>query len=463
MSWIGRKSYTLIDDNKPIGNGPLRSKPKRKLWKYIVLAFFLIILGIGSWIGYSGWQAVKNITSGSDKKISFFKFLGGNNKEKLNGENSNRINILLVGIGGKNHPGGTLADTIMMLSIDPKNKRMGFLSIPRDFYAKLPDGSYGKINAVHSLSEGKKTGSGPVALAKSVSEITGQPVKYYIRGDFTGFKQIVDTLGGVTVDVPKAIYDPYYPDERMVGFAPFRVKKGIQTMNGTTALKYARSRETTSDFDRAKRQQQLLVAIKEKAMNLGILANPKKLVALINAVGDHAYTNFNPDELIRLIELAKNTDSSKIRQIVLSTDTGGALVSFNSRATGYVLKPKTGDYSQIRQIAKNMLSDQSTLIAQSENSTIEVQNATGQSGTATEVSAVLNNYGYKTNPYLQILSPVSETVLYDYSTGTKKQTAQFLVNKFAARKIEKKPTEGITTDFTLILGTDYLDLLRSNR
>lgn len=464
MPWIGRKSYALIDEKSTTYKNQFNKKPKKKVWKFVVLGIFLVIFGIGSWFGFSSWRAIKNITAGSHEKTSLFKLLSNNKVEKLTGENKDRINILLIGVGGKGHPGGTLADTIMLMSIKPKEKQVAFLSIPRDFYAKLPDGSYGKINSVHSYGEMyyKKTGGGPVALSKTVAEITGQPVDYYIRGDFLGFKKIVDTLGGVTVNVDKALYDPYYPDERMVGYAPFKIKKGIQQMDGTTALKYARSRESTSDFDRARRQQQVMVAIKDKAGSLGILSNPKKIVDLINVLGDHIYTNFSLDELTRLISIAKDVDSTKIKQVVLSNASDGLLVSSSGTSAGYVLKPKTGNYLQIQQLSKDIFLDDSTKqTAQSENASVEVQNATGLSGQATEVAKVLTGYGYKADPYLQILNPVAETVLYDYSAGTKKQTAQFLTNKFNARKIEKKPVDTSTTDFVLILGTDYLDLLKT--
>lgn len=459
MAWIGRKSYTLINDDNKSTSTPRNSK--KKLWKYIILGFFLLIITTGAWIGYTSWQAIKNITSGSSKKTSFFQFLGNNRSAKLEGENKDRINILLIGMGGKGHKGGTLSDTIILMSIKPKENKVAFLSIPRDFYAKLPNGSYGKINAVHSQGEAKKTGGGAIELSKSVSQITGQPVEYYIRGDFEGFKKIVDTLGGVTVNVEKEIYDPYYPDERLVGYSPFRIKSGIQVMNGPTALKYARSRETTSDFDRAKRQQQLIVAMKDKATSIGIVGNPKKIVDLIKTVGDHLLTNFSPDELVRVVEVTKNVDNNKIKQVVLTNGPDGVLTSSSGGPAGYVLKPKTGDYSQIQQIAKNIFElNSEKKVANSDNSSIEVQNATGQSGYASDVARVLTGYGYKASPYLQTVTPISETVIYDYTKGKKKQTAEFLTNKFNARKIEKTSTTETNTDFTLILGTDYLTLLK---
>ncbi len=458
MAWTGRKSYALANnDFAP------KSKPKRKIWKFVVLGIFLIILGIGSWIGYSGWRAIKNITAGSSKKTTFFKFLSNNKAEALNGESRDRINILFIGVGGANHPGGTLADTIMLMSIKPKEKKAAFLSIPRDLYAKQPDGSYGKINAVHSYGElyYKKTGGGPAALAKVITEVTGQPVDYYIRGDFSGFQKIVDTIGGVTVNVDKALYDPYYPDEKMKGYAPFSIKKGTQNMTGAVALKYARSRETTSDFDRARRQQQLMVAIKDKTNSLGILGNPKKIVDLINVVGNHVYTSFTPDELVRVFEIGKDINNNNIKQVVLSNAPDSLLVSATSPTAGYILKPKSGDYSQVKLLAKNIFNDNAATDTAKENSTIEVQNATGLSGQASEVSKVLVGYGYKASAYLQVVTPVSETVLYDYSGSTKPKTAQFLTNKFNARKIEKKSADASSTDFVLILGTDYLDLIKS--
>ena len=94
---------------------------------------------------------------------------------------------------------------------------------------------------------------------------------------------MVDALGGIDIDVPRAINDPYFPDERLVGYAPFNVKAGPQKMDGATALKYSRSRKTTSDFDRSERQQLVIDAIKKKALSVGVLSNPVKINNFINS------------------------------------------------------------------------------------------------------------------------------------------------------------------------------------
>lgn len=460
MSWNGRRSAAL-DISGNLGS----TKKKKPIWKYVLLAIFLAIVGSGLWVGYSGWKAIKNITSGSSKKSSFFKFIGGYSPQQLEGENNDRINILLVGIGGAKHPAGTLSDTVMMLSIKPKEKKFAFISIPRDLYVKIPGAGYNKINYAHAYGEmnKKQTGGGPEVLSKVVSEVTGQKVHYYIRGDFDGFKQVVDSLDGISIDVPKAIYDPYYPDEKMKGYSPFRIKAGLQTMNGAAALKYARSRETTSDFDRAKRQQLLLLAIKDKAGSAGILANPKKIIDLINAVGDHLLTNFSPEELTRLVEIVKDVNQNNIKQYVIDNGTDGILVSSTSKATGYILKPRAGDYSEIHQITKNIFENDSHQSIKVEKALVTVLNGTGTSGTATDVAKILSTYGMSATPSYESITPRMTTTIYDYSAGKKKHTSQFLADKFKIKVIKKDPDPALDSnpDFEIILGSSCLDYLKT--
>lgn len=209
----------------------------------------------------------------------------------LDTDENGRTNILLVGTGGEGHDGANLTDTIIVASIDYDNKVVPMLSIPRDFY--IMDRQQ-RINSVYDTEmriEGKDDGID--TLKEIIEDITNLDIQYYAKVDFNGFVQIVDALGGVDVYVENPIYDPYYPKGETIYFETFSLDPGWQTLDGETALKYARSRKTTSDFDRAKRQQQLLFALKEKALNLEILTNAGKIGDIYDSVDASIETNLS--------------------------------------------------------------------------------------------------------------------------------------------------------------------------
>ena len=200
-------------------------------------------------------------------------------------------NILIAGIGGKWHDGSDLTDSIMLASLDGKTKKVTLLSIPRDLYVSYGKWEWaGRINTLYDLW--KRDTVGIKYLVEKVTEITGQQIDHHIVIDFSGFKQIIDILGWVSVDVPEDLLDREYPDNNW-GYTVFSVKKWPQNFDGDTALKYARSRHSTSDFDRSNRQQLILKAIKEKASELGYITNPEKISDLYGAVISHLDTDFS--------------------------------------------------------------------------------------------------------------------------------------------------------------------------
>ncbi len=426
-------------------------QPKSKKWKKPLIIIGLILLAVVLWVGIGAFSALgKIITKNMEGGSPFFS--GEVNPNKLKGEGDSRINILLIGIGGSGHPGGQLADTIEVLSINPKDKTAVILSIPRDLRVPIPGFGSGKINSAHSIgvSNKKKTGGGSELLKKTVTEVLDLPIHYYIRIDFSGFIKFIDALGGIDINVQKAIADPYYPDENMKGYSPFYVKAGQQHMSGKTALKYARSRETTSDFDRSRRQQEIMLAVKNKALSLGILTNPKKVSDIVKVLGDHLRTDLQLDEIQRLFDLVKDLDTSEVVTKVLDSSTDGPLVA--SSKGGYYLVPRTGNFKEVQRIAHELFSD--TYLAE-ENARIEVYNATNEDGIASEVSKTLKSYGYnvvKIGTYDTILN---KSKITDYSNGKKLFTLQFLKNRFSANvETQPKPSD-VSVDIILIVGNNY--------
>lgn len=314
--------------------------------------------------------------------------------EQLNTDSYGNTNILLLGIGGGDHDGADLTDTIIVASIDQSNHLVPMLSIPRDFYVNVDEiGGGVRINRVYELGKAKYGTEGGMQLAEeTIEKITGIDIHYHVLINFSGFKDIVDSLGGVDLDVENPIYDPYYPLDGTIQYQTFSLPAGLQHLDGDTALKYARSRKTTSDFDRSKRQQKLLFAIKEKAMSKNILLNPGKIKDLYYSVNDNIETNFSIRHIIELAKISQDFSKENIITRVITDDPtscGGFLYTPERDFFGgaFVLVPIGNDYDFIHQyvdlifhypeINKNPLK-------------FQILNGTKTPGLAGEALAILN-------------------------------------------------------------------------
>lgn len=426
-------------------------KPVKK-WKRVLLAIFVVFLVlIASYVAYLYATGQKIFDAKSLTASPFFKKISGE-EYKLKGEGDGRINIVLLGMGGASHPGGSLTDSIMVVSIDPEGKTMAMLSIPRDLYVPIPNKKYSrKINELYKIGEDEKKNNGGAFAKEAIGNILDLPIHYYVTVDFYGFVKVIDEVGGIKVEVDKALYDPLFPDEDMKGYNTFSVKAGTQTMNGETALKYARSRQTSSDFDRAARQQKVIEGLREKLLNKGYLSNPKNLLNLVKIASDHVRTDFSQDELVALAELARDIDFSKTVSKVLTNGADGELVSDSSSGT-YVLLPKDGDWSAIKRIAHEIFTDPDL---KKEDAKIEVVNGSVISGQAKKLADTLKSYNYSV---VSIINgdKTQKTAINDYSNGKKPITLAFLEKRLGvtAKKVASS-TNSEDIDISIIIGEDY--------
>jgi polyisoprenyl-teichoic acid--peptidoglycan teichoic acid transferase len=235
-----------------------------------------------------------------------------------------RINVLLLGIDqreGMTDPART--DTMLVLTIDPQTKTAGMLSINRDLWVKIPgQTSEGKINTAHFLGEVEHVpGGGPALAMQTVQATLDIPLPYYIRLNFTAFEKLVDMIGGIEIEVAEPIDDPTYPDAGF-GYDPFYIEAGWQHMDGRTALKYARTRATAgSDLDRVRRQQQVILTVRDKILKNNQLANVlTQLGPLLQLPGGPVQTNLTPGQIVELINLAAQIDRSQIHAVTLTGD-----------------------------------------------------------------------------------------------------------------------------------------------
>ncbi len=457
------KKIDIKSENRGYDIARPNKKDKKNKTKLAFIFLGILILGAIVFFAVKTYLALDKITVDNLRDGSLFLSNKSANASQLANNGAGRINILLIGIGGAGHPGGTLADTIIVASIDPKNKTMAMLSIPRDLYVKYPKqakSQSGKINSVYAYGEDKShniAGGGGQLLSDEVSTILNIPINYYIRVDFGGFEKIIDQLGGITVDVPKAIYDPYFPADNTINYSPFSISAGTHHMDGKTALRYARSRETTSDFDRSNRQEIVLAAIKDKALTLGVLSNPKKMIDILDLVSNHVETSLQTNEIEKLMGILKGIDSNSIQNGVLDNSPTGPLVSANNGA--YVLLPKTGDYSQIQKIAHALFANP---YLNGEKAEIAILNGSGQSGQATQLSDKLVSNSYIVGTVANAPTTVSKTVIYDLSNGQKNKTTLSLLKKELSASVSTNPSQSVINsapgaDIIVVLGQDYND------
>ncbi len=249
-------------------------------------------------------------TEFAPKYISWLSWTGTTLEE----ENNETLNILILWRWGGDHDAPDLTDSIILASIDFKKDIITMFSIPRDLYVRYPDNSKrtGKINRIYW--DYKYLNSPEVWIEKissKVSEITGQKIDYYVNVDFEWFIEIVDILWWVDVTLEENLVDNEYPTPNG-GWTTFILRKGTWTLDGEVALKYARSRHSTSDFDRSLRQQQILSGIKDKVLDLGYLKDNKKIRELYESLQKNIETNIDLSTILKLALDTKTWGDKKI-------------------------------------------------------------------------------------------------------------------------------------------------------
>jgi LCP family protein required for cell wall assembly len=242
-----------------------------------------------------------------------------------------RTNVLILGLDRRPEQGYTVrSDVLMLVTADPRGPRLGLLSIPRDLYVEIPGYGQSRINTAHFWGERDSQGGGPDLAMETVAENFGVPVRHYLRVDFDGFRAVVDALGGVDVTVEERIVDNAFPTEDY-GTTRIEIPAGPQHMDGEQALQYVRSRHGSSDFERAARQQQVMMAM---ARRLLAPATWPRLPAVYRAVVTNVDTNLGPLEMLRVLVTALRVGPDGVEHRVIdrnmtrpwTTPTGGAVL-----------------------------------------------------------------------------------------------------------------------------------------
>ena len=369
--------------------------------KWIITTVIIVILIVS--VFAVGASVLNKVAPNGKVFKSIVKSIPGV-ENKLKGEEEGRINVVLLGMRGKGVTGGgTLADTIMVLSIKIDKDETGkdvykaaLVSIPRDLYVTVPGTTENhKINEVYHYGEQKEEGGGLKAMKQILQDITGQPMHYAVQINFAGFKQIVDALGGVEVNLAEPFIEPvqfhekricdgdkggsftvptgeyqykynkrktkvvkkypycYNKEEECGGV--FKVPAGVSILDGEKALCYVRARVTSSDFDRARRQQEVIEQLKNKALSIGVLTDFNKVQELLNAISGNFHTDMELWEMQRFFKLYQKMGDIKPVHKVLDNSEEGLLYSHEGDARGYILMPRGDTYDRIRELFANII------------------------------------------------------------------------------------------------------------
>ncbi|MFA5004177.1 MAG: LCP family protein [Candidatus Saccharimonadales bacterium] len=477
-----RKLPSLLNQNIPNRAYPKYIEPRRPLRpvkrRHIVrtwtlrFASVLIVafLATGGFLSWRGYSSVHRVFRGSTTVAALAS--DHVNPDLLNGEGDGRVNILLLGIGGAGHDGPDLTDTMLVLSVDPVNHTAALLSIPRDLWVKMPTnffGNYQKINAAYesakysyigkldaSNSNEKALRAGFAADDALIKQILGININYHMLVDFQAFRQAIDTVGGVPVDVKSQLYDPTMAWENHNN--PVLAAAGLQDMDGKEALLYARSRETSSDFARTERQRQILLALKDKVLSAGTLSNPAKIDSLLNAFGNNLYSDLSTKGAQRLYTIMKQIDNGDIKSIGLA-DPPNNFVTTDHIGNISVVRPRSGfnNYVEIQKYVRSQLKDGYIL---KENAAITVVNGSATPSTTQAVAADLKLYGYNVTNVITTEHAFSSqnTSVVDLSQGKNPYSKRYLEERYHTKAVTKLPS-GIAVQpdsakFVIIQGQD---------
>ncbi len=388
----------------------------------------------------------------------------GNGPSPIPWDGANRVTILVMGLDYRDWEGEgpSRTDTMMLLTMDPVSRTAGLMSIPRDLWVNIPGFDYGKINTAYYLGELYDIeGGGPGLAVQTVEALLGVEINYYAQVDFAAFENFIDEIGGIDVDVPFEIsVDPVGPHNTVV------LPQGIQHLDGPTALAYARNRDTFgADFDRADRQQQVVMAIFDQISSLGAL--PKLLAnapSIYNNLRSGIHTNLNLKETISLAWTASQIPRENIKRGLI----GPNEVSSSMSPDGMdILLP---DVDAVRAVRDQVFATTSGIapvatvyvsnpeeLRQAEAATVSVLNATTTAGLASQTTNYLQDLGVNVTETGNAAESSDTTVIIDY-TG-KPYTVEYLVGllNIQANSIYSRYDPNSQVDIAILLGSDWAE------
>lgn len=380
---------------------------RAKLFVYLPLIFLLVAGGVLGKTIFNATRAYQNIFVAQAPHADIGKFTV---KEIGNGEKvivpaatgtaaaaattipdwngKDRVTLLLLGVDQRTTE-ASRSDTMILVNIDPVTKSASMMAIPRDIKVIVPGYGVHKINAAYAFGDADKVpGGGPGLAMRTIEANFGITIDYYATVNFAGFTKIIDTVGGLTIDVPYPIKDDAFPAD---GNNYMRVyfKTGWQHMNGTQALEYARTRHDDGDELRSVRQQQVLLALRQQAISLDLISKAPDLIA---ELGDTIRTDMPLTKALQLAKLGTQIDTSAIKEVSLND----ALTPQELPGQPYFL---IADWNQVGQIMSGFMGTtvvppMSALANPNYHVQILIQDGTLNPGLGSRVAAVIKANGF---------------------------------------------------------------------
>lgn len=434
-------------------------------WRKALLTMLIIVFGIGGWLGFKFvYNAAKTFHGGLFSVLS---------NTKLKGEDVGRVNILVAGNSADDagHDGANLTDSIMILSLDTKNKTAYMMSVPRDLWVDIPGYGHAKINEAYVDGENNKFAQdgyfpgGMGLLQQVVEQNFNINMNYYALVNYTALKDMVNAVGGINFTVkstdPRGLYDPsvdYTTNGPLV-----KLSNGTHSLNGQQALDLARARGDAygsygfpaADFDRTNNQRQELVALKSKVTTTGVLANPAKLSNILDAIGTNVKTDFSLGEVRRAYDISK--DIGTIQSVGLNSVAGKNLLDSYATPLGQsALIPAAGidDFSDIQAAIKQLTS---TNPVTREGANVVVLNATDTSGVASKAAKALKAKGVSVSATSDASATQPTSTIIDLSDGKMPGTKTLLQSLYGTNVITRSSyaTTYYDADFIILIGTNH--------
>lgn len=475
-----RKDNTKIsfklDDKSNTYQKKLPPKQKKKMgkWAKFFLILFLLVLTVGGSIfGYFYYQNYKTLKDTGVENVNIFTPLNNavsvvaNQEEqpldKLE-ETEGKTNFLLIGVDARSGFSSYRTDTMIIASYNHDTKKLVEVSIPRDIRAKYGN-SYVKLNAVFQfsynefkadkMSDEEALKASFDRLTEQLYNISGMKIHYGVMINFNALKEIVDALGGIKVNVDKPLYDNLYPNDSDTGVMTINFKTGIQEMNGTKALQYARSRETTTDYDRARRQQQVINAIKDKFLKSNLFADLSAINGLISAISKNIkFFKVDADVISELFAARSLLNDISISNLVVDPTIGSYLGQILTSQTflpapGFLIYPSgaknyyDGDYEKLKAIINTYVNNPSLLdedakvqVVYTDKSRLKEFNKFNDLVLEEKLPFTYNQYQIKVTSISPTATNTEKTTVNIYTNGDKSKTLEYYRNLLESQGLQ---------------------------
>lgn len=470
LETLNKHQITKPKENIPPAPAiPKIKKKKKGKWIFIILGLIVALaLCAGGYAVYKGYKFGKDI----GLQINPIDIFNPPAKPQLKKDSTGKYTTaLLVGIDTREKGGGMNTDTIVLATYNYETNDITMLSIPRDMHAQITPKVlwFNKINGVYASNEQKTKGTGLEALKNVVQDITGKEIQYYAMIDFKGFAELIDSVGGIYVNVENSFTDYTYPAANFK-YQTVKFVQGPQLMDGDTALKYSRSRHSMnnnegSDYARARRQQNVIISFKNTLLSESTLLNPKKIMDLMSAVQNNLkVSEFTVNDIEAGVDLLKEFEEAegKSYSFVLDPEAGNSLlIRVGPNPTlDYFIEPIAGNgkYDDIHKYIELLVQDPQLY---SENAIIKVYNTgLGNQEVQKKTQELVKEFPFLNIKYLGTLySDKQGEYIYSTKEGEFTYSVEKLSKYLNIGNIEKPEYIKTTLngqDITILLGKDIV-------